>query len=105
MRLVSTACSDHNLPAIIVNPPAIITPSGPAHANDVQVSCGGMHSLVLTLGGEVLSWGANDEGALGRKTAFADCWQVRELESTNNTKYGPCEECCLKGFLYHTVKP
>jgi len=32
----------------------------------VKLLCGGMHTLVLTPGGEVFSWGCNDEGALGR---------------------------------------
>lgn len=34
----------------------------------VQVSCGGMHTLVLAEDGSVYSFGVNDEGALGRKT-------------------------------------
>ena len=32
----------------------------------VKLLCGGMHTLALTSGGEVYSWGCNDEGALGR---------------------------------------
>lgn len=30
-----------------------------------SVSCGGLHSLCVNEGGEVLSWGSNDEGSLG----------------------------------------
>lgn len=36
--------------------------------NVVQLSAGGMHGVALTEEGEVLTWGVNDQGALGRKT-------------------------------------
>lgn len=49
--------------------PALV-PSNEAAANDiVDISAGGMHSLYLTKGGEVFSFGCNDEGALGRDTS------------------------------------
>jgi hypothetical protein len=35
----------------------------------VEVACGGMHSVALTCSGTVLTWGVNDEGALGRPTS------------------------------------
>ena len=31
-----------------------------------SISCGGMHTAVLTGSGSVLTWGCNDEGVLGR---------------------------------------
>lgn len=34
----------------------------------VDVKAGGMHSLCLTKGGEIWTFGCNDEGALGRNT-------------------------------------
>ena len=36
----------------------------------VSLGCGGMHALALTHDGRVLSWGVNDNGALGRDTAW-----------------------------------
>lgn len=33
-----------------------------------QVACGGMHTVCLTIDGEIYTWGCNDEGALGRQT-------------------------------------
>lgn len=36
----------------------------------VQVACGGMHSLALTKDNKILSWGVNDQGALGRSTKW-----------------------------------
>ncbi|KAI5925142.1 regulator of chromosome condensation 1/beta-lactamase-inhibitor protein II [Camillea tinctor] len=37
-------------------------------AGTVQVACGGMHAAALTREGRVLTWGVNDEKALGRET-------------------------------------
>lgn len=37
----------------------------------VQVACGGMHSLALTEDSKIVTWGGNDEGALGRNSAWA----------------------------------
>lgn len=34
----------------------------------LQVACGGLHNLALRADGTVLSWGCNDDGALGRLT-------------------------------------
>jgi regulator of chromosome condensation len=36
----------------------------------VQVAVGGMHCLALTHDNKILSWGVNDQGALGRDTAW-----------------------------------
>lgn len=35
----------------------------------VQIACGGMHVLALTKDNKILSWGVNDQGALGRDTS------------------------------------
>lgn len=34
----------------------------------VQIACGGMHVLALTRDNRILTWGVNDQGALGRDT-------------------------------------
>ncbi|KAL8996617.1 MAG: hypothetical protein Q9169_003899 [Polycauliona sp. 2 TL-2023] len=36
----------------------------------VHVACGGMHVAALTRDGKVLTWGVNDQGALGRDTQW-----------------------------------
>ncbi|KAL8715025.1 MAG: hypothetical protein Q9220_000982 [cf. Caloplaca sp. 1 TL-2023] len=36
----------------------------------VQLACGGMHVAALTYDGRVLTWGVNDQGALGRDTKW-----------------------------------
>lgn len=37
----------------------------------VQVSCGGMHVIALTHDNKILTWGVNDDGALGRDTSWS----------------------------------
>ncbi|KAF4993132.1 hypothetical protein FGRMN_6689 [Fusarium graminum] len=39
-----------------------------ANVGVVQISCGGMHAIVLTHDNKILTWGVNDQGALGRDT-------------------------------------
>lgn len=36
----------------------------------VQLACGGMHSIALAKDNKILTWGVNDQGALGRDTAW-----------------------------------
>lgn len=38
--------------------------------NVVQVACGGMHVAALTKDNKILTWGVNDQGALGRDTTW-----------------------------------
>ena len=44
----------------------------------VQLATGGMHVAALTHDGVVLTWGVNDQGALGRETKQAD--QMRDAD-------------------------
>ncbi|KAH7175351.1 regulator of chromosome condensation 1/beta-lactamase-inhibitor protein II [Dactylonectria macrodidyma] len=41
-----------------------------AEVGVVQVSCGGMHAVALTHDNKILTWGVNDQGALGRDTTW-----------------------------------
>ena len=49
-----------------------------------------MHTIALTKGGEVFSWGCNDEGGLGRETPEdEDCFtpgKVRLLVVSNSVE-------------------
>ena len=38
--------------------------------NVVQIACGGMHVAALTKDNKILTWGVNDQGALGRDTTW-----------------------------------
>ncbi|KAI4127015.1 MAG: hypothetical protein LQ338_003428 [Usnochroma carphineum] len=48
----------------------------------VHVACGGMHVAALTHDGKVLTWGVNDQGALGRDTK----WEggLRDVGTSDN---------------------
>ncbi|KAH8179077.1 regulator of chromosome condensation (RCC1) repeat domain-containing protein [Sarocladium implicatum] len=37
----------------------------------VQIACGGMHAIALTKDNKILTWGVNDQGALGRDTKWS----------------------------------
>jgi regulator of chromosome condensation len=52
-------------------------------ARAVQVACGGMHTVALTADGAVLTWGVNDEGALGRPTS-GTAWQGSKEEKEDS---------------------
>ncbi|KAI1083498.1 RCC1/BLIP-II [Whalleya microplaca] len=38
----------------------------------VQVACGGMHAIALTADNKVLTWGVNDDKALGRESSWGE---------------------------------
>lgn len=48
------------------------TPTQPASStlHTVQLACGGMHTVALTNKNQIATWGVNDNGALGRTTAW-----------------------------------
>lgn len=47
----------------------------------VLVACGGMHSAALTHDNQILTWGVNDLGALGRDTTWSGGWKDAEAGS------------------------
>ncbi|KAL5606552.1 hypothetical protein BROUX41_002955 [Berkeleyomyces rouxiae] len=42
----------------------------PEDTGVVQIACGGMHAAALTAEGKILTWGVNDDGALGRSSEW-----------------------------------
>lgn len=48
--------------------------------NVVQIVAGGMHNVCLTKTGDVITWGCNDEGALGREATEAECFQPSKVD-------------------------
>ncbi|KAI0836887.1 RCC1/BLIP-II [Hypoxylon sp. FL0890] len=44
----------------------------PDEVGVVQVACGGMHNVALTADNKILTWGVNDNKALGREPVFED---------------------------------
>ncbi|CAJ2502504.1 Uu.00g098980.m01.CDS01 [Anthostomella pinea] len=53
----------------------------------VQVACGGMHAIALTKDNKVLTWGVNDEKALGRETN----WDGEEEDDDDDAGLDPTE--------------
>lgn len=51
--------------------------------NVVRVAAGGMHVLALTKDNKILSWGVNDQGALGRDTSDAKV-KTRDLDADDS---------------------
>lgn len=58
-------------PSTDVKRPRLNPHLDPAKVGVVQVVAGGMHTMVLTHDNKILTWGVNDQGALGRDTAWA----------------------------------
>ncbi|CAK7267870.1 hypothetical protein SEPCBS57363_002809 [Sporothrix epigloea] len=53
-----------------VKRPRLNTHLDAAKVGVVQVAAGGMHAIALTKNNKVLTWGVNDQGALGRDTTW-----------------------------------
>lgn len=52
----------------------------------VQIACGGMHSVALTKDNRILTWGVNDQGALGRDTTWDG--GLRDADAENDADDG-----------------
>ncbi|ROW01334.1 hypothetical protein VMCG_05943 [Cytospora schulzeri] len=52
----------------------------------VQIACGGMHTIALTKDNKILTWGVNDQGALGRDTAWDG--GVRDADESEDESEG-----------------
>lgn len=54
----------------------------------VQLACGGMHTIALTADNKILTWGVNDEGALGRDTTWEGGLKDMDAESDSGDEDG-----------------
>ncbi|KAI1294051.1 regulator of chromosome condensation 1/beta-lactamase-inhibitor protein II [Xylaria venustula] len=50
----------------VLNP--FLDPSSPTAYHIVDFACGGMHTVALSAGNQIITWGVNDNKALGRNT-------------------------------------
>ncbi|EFX00743.1 ran exchange factor prp20 [Grosmannia clavigera kw1407] len=61
----------------------------------VQIAAGGMHAVALTKDNRILTWGVNDQGALGRKTnwegGLRDADAEEESDNEDDTGLNPLE--------------
>lgn len=49
-----------------------LDPDNPAAFRVVQLDCGGMHTVALTEENKIVTWGVNDNGALGRDSTWVE---------------------------------
>ncbi|KAL8700165.1 MAG: hypothetical protein Q9224_001088 [Gallowayella concinna] len=54
----------------------------------VHLACGGMHVAALTRDGKVLTWGVNDQGALGRDTKWDGGMREMDADSDDEDNAG-----------------
>ena len=52
----------------------------------VQLACGGMHVVALTHDNKILTWGVNDQGALGRDTEWSGGLREVDQEESDTEK-------------------
>lgn len=50
----------------------------------VQLACGGMHTVALTKDNKIVTWGGNDEGALGRESNWDGGLRDLNLDQNGN---------------------
>lgn len=87
---------DKKSPIDVKRPRKNLLLSGP-EVGVVQLACGGMHGLALTKDNKILSWGVNDQGALGRSTKWegglrdVDASESDEEEEDDDTGLNPRE--------------
>lgn len=65
------------------------------NAGVIQIACGGMHVAALTHDNKILTWGVNDQGALGRDTTWSgglkDVDQASEDSDDEDSGLNPFE--------------
>lgn len=55
-----------------------------SNQNVVRIAAGGMHVVALTKDNKILTWGVNDNGALGRDTSNADV-KLRDMDADEDS--------------------
>ena len=62
-----------------------LDPSDPKAFHVVQLDCGGMHVAALTSDNQILTWGVNDQGALGRPTEWEGALRDIDADSDDDS--------------------
>ena len=69
-----------------------LTRQNPAAFSVVQIECGDMHSVAVSGHGQIVTWGCNDDGALGRNTTWNPPMQsIDDSEDEGNVQQNPLE--------------
>ncbi|KAK1764429.1 regulator of chromosome condensation 1/beta-lactamase-inhibitor protein II [Phialemonium atrogriseum] len=67
-----------------INP--YLDPNDPSNFRVVQLACGGMHTVALTLDNKLITWGVNDLNALGRDTRWDG--KLRDIDADSDDEDG-----------------
>ncbi|KAG8414846.1 hypothetical protein J3458_008752 [Metarhizium acridum] len=62
----------------------LLDASDPSAFHIVQLACGGMHTVALTADNKIITWGVNDEYALGRDTQWEGKLRSIDANSEDN---------------------
>ncbi|KAL1877354.1 hypothetical protein VTK73DRAFT_8727 [Phialemonium thermophilum] len=76
-----------------VNP--YFDPHDPSKFHVVQIACGGMHTVALTATNDIVTWGVNDNYALGRDTHWDETLRDIDFDSDDG-ELNPLESCPAK---------
>ncbi|KAK3298950.1 regulator of chromosome condensation 1/beta-lactamase-inhibitor protein II [Chaetomium fimeti] len=68
-----------------------LNPSDPSALRVVQLACGGMHTIGLTEVNRIVTWGVNDNYALGRSTAWDGGLRDVDGDSEEDGELNPLE--------------
>ncbi|KAH6888164.1 regulator of chromosome condensation 1/beta-lactamase-inhibitor protein II [Thelonectria olida] len=89
-------------PVPVINP--YLDPNRESAYHVVQFACGGMHTVALTADNKIVTWGVNDNGALGRDTEW-DEGEMRDIDDESddeevslNPRESTPEEIDMKHF-------
>jgi regulator of chromosome condensation len=68
-----------------------LDPDNPSAFRVVQLACGGMHTVALTEDNKIITWGVNDNCALGRSTAWEGGLRDVDGDSEEEGELNPLE--------------
>lgn len=68
-----------------------LDPNSPSALQIVQLDCGGMHTIALTKDSKIVTWGVNDNGALGRMTDWEGVLRDIDENSEEDGELNPLE--------------
>lgn len=68
-----------------------LDPNNPSALHVVQLDCGGMHTMALTKDSEIVTWGVNDNGALGRDSDWDGGLRDIDGSSGDEVELNPLE--------------
>ncbi|XP_044721756.1 regulator of chromosome condensation (RCC1) repeat domain-containing protein [Hirsutella rhossiliensis] len=72
-----------------------LDPKDPTKYHITQLACGGMHTIALTIDDQIITWGVNDEFALGRDTHWIPERRDMDTVPDDDAELNPLESTPL----------